>query len=107
MTDQNIILLDCSHQCIATAKVSERDGLFLGEIDLSKMPEPILKRFEEYERLVNGQVFALLDQMEEQIASHLLKVVLESGQEIAIEDLQIYPRAARVSFSRLRGTPSP
>ena len=62
------------------------------------MPDALLRRFEEYERLVNGQMFALLDDAEEQIESLSLKVILESGQEIAIEDLQIYPRSGRVSF---------
>ena len=75
-----------------------QDGRFLGEIDLNNMPDALLRRFEEYERLVNGQMFALLEDAEEQIDSLLLKVVLESGEEIAIEDLQIYPRSRRVSF---------
>ena len=55
------------------------------------MPDALLRKFEEYERLVNGQMFALLDDAEEQIESLSLKVILESGEEIAIEDLQIYP----------------
>jgi hypothetical protein len=98
MADQTVKIIDRSRNPVATARVSQRDDLFLGEIELSTMPEDLLKRFEEYETLVNGQMFALLDDIEEQIDSLLLKVVLESGQEIAIEDLQIYPCSRRVSF---------
>jgi hypothetical protein len=98
MPDQNVRFIDSSRKANATARVSERDGRFVGEIDLEKMPDELLATFEEYERLVNGQMFSLLDHVEEQIDSRQIEVLLESGQEIAIEDLQVYPRSGRVSF---------
>jgi len=98
MRDRIVKIIDGSRNTVATARVSEREGRCFGEIDLGPMPDALLQRFEEYERLVNGQMFALLDDIEDQIDSFSLKVVLESGHEVAIEDVQIYPRSGRVSF---------
>jgi hypothetical protein len=98
MAEQTVKIIDRLQNVVAMARVSRRDDLFSGEIDLSLMPEEFRKRFEEYETLVNGQMFALLDEIEGQFDPLLLSVVLESGQEFEIEELQVYPTSKRVSF---------
>jgi hypothetical protein len=98
MADQTVKIIDRSRNVIATARVSPREDLFCGEIDLRLMPKELRKRFEEYEALVKGQMFALLDEIEGQIDSLSLRVDMESGREIAIEDLQVYPTSRRISF---------
>jgi hypothetical protein len=98
MADQTIKITDQLQNVIAVARVSWREDHFSGQIDSSMMPEDLRKKFEEFENLVNGQMFALLNEIEGQNESLLLRVILESGQEIAVEDLQVYPTSERVSF---------
>jgi hypothetical protein len=83
---------------VATALVEAKDGRFSGQIDLTPTPTSIRKLFEEYEEIVNGQMFSFLDGIEERIADLALKVVFVEGREGSVEDLQIYPNTGRVSF---------
>jgi hypothetical protein len=83
---------------IATAKVVEEAGHFAGRIDLSTTPRTTRQLFEEFEEVVNGQVFSLLDEIEERIAAAAPVAVFDDGREAVIQDLQVYPSSGRVSF---------
>jgi hypothetical protein len=98
MTTKLITLLDPSGNVVARAQVGEEGGLFAGEVDLRHMPRALREKFDEYEEIVNGQMFSLLDEIEGQIAALGLRVVFPGGQESGIEDLQIYPTEQRLSF---------
>jgi len=98
MSSQRVTIIDQSRQVVATAKVSEKDGYFAGRIDLSPMPETRRHQFEEYEEMVNHQMFSLLDEIEEKIGALLLKVVFADGNAVQLTDVQIYPSTKKISF---------
>lgn len=102
MALRNVKMIDHQRDVVATAQVVEREDCFAGLVDLSRMPADIRRKFEEYEEIVNGQMFSLLDEIEEQIGAIPLKVVFEEGAEVSVADLQIYPGAGRVSFKILK-----
>ena len=102
MISQRVTLIDQGRQVIATAQVAEQDGAFVGRIDLSPMPVPLRRLFEEYEEIVNTHTFSLLDEIEEKIENLHLKVVFEDGYEAALADVQIYPSTNKVSFQVLK-----
>lgn len=63
------------------------------------MPLALRRKFEELEELVNGQVFALTDALEAEIAAIPPSVILEDGTEAPVEALQIFPQAGTISFA--------
>jgi hypothetical protein len=97
MSSQTVKLIDRDKKVVATAQVSELVGQFTGMADLSLMPVDLRRKLEEYEEIVEGQIFSLLDEVEESISCFEIKAVLD-GTEVPIEDLQIYPSTNRVSF---------
>jgi hypothetical protein len=107
MISQRITLIDQGRQVIATAQVAGQDGAFIGRIDLSPMPVPLRRLFEEYEEIVNTQTFSLLDEIEEKIENLHLNGVFEDGYEVALADVQIYPSTNKVSFQAKGRTLSP
>jgi hypothetical protein len=102
MKGSNIKMIDQCRNVVATARVAERDGYFAGLIDLSLAPANLRQKFEEYEEIVNSQMFSLLDEIEEQIGALPLKVVFEEGAEFFVADLQLYPGKGRISFKILK-----
>ena len=62
------------------------------------MPPGLKRLFEEYEEIVEGQIFALLDGIEEKIGVIPFKVSFEDGTEASVEDLQVFPSTGAVSF---------
>jgi hypothetical protein len=91
-------IIDPCRKVVATAQVAKRGDRFAGLIDLNFSPVSLRQQFEEYEEIVNGRMFSLLDEIEEQIGACALKVVFEDGSEAAVVDLQVYPSTGRVSF---------
>ncbi|MGP0062910.1 MAG: hypothetical protein ACLQGP_04810 [Isosphaeraceae bacterium] len=105
MIDRNVQIVDESRGIVALARVLETDGIYSGSIDLRLMPEDLLRRFESYDEIVNSQMFGLLDEVEEQLAQIPFVAMFEDGNELPIEDLQIYPSEGRVSFKVAKRTP--
>jgi hypothetical protein len=97
MSSQSVKLIDRDKKVVATAQVAEQIGQFTRMADLSLMPVDLRRKFEEHEEIVEGQIFSLLDEVEESISCIGIKAVLD-GIEVSIEDLQIYPSTNRVSF---------
>lgn len=98
MTSHAIKLIDQAGNVVATGRVTAQNGHFAGEVDLGPMPSPLRQKFEEYEEIVNGQAFSLLDEIEQQIGALPLQVVFEGGRAARVEDLQIYPTTGLWSF---------
>lgn len=90
--------MDRDGNCLATGNVEDQGGYYAGAVDVRCMPEEILRQFEEYETLVNGQVFSLLDQAEDQIAATPVVALFGDGRRVCVRDLQIFPSARTVSF---------
>ena len=103
MIPQRVTLIDQGQQVVATAQVAERDGTFIGRIDLNLMPVPLQRLFEAYEKIVTTHMFSLLDAVEEQIETLHLKGVFEDGHEATLTDVQIYPSTKKVSFQVVKG----
>lgn len=106
MSSQRVTIIDQSRQVVATAKVSEQDGCFAGRIDLSSMPATLQLQFQEYEEMVNQQMFSFLDDLEEKIETLFLKAVFADGNVEQLTDVQIYPSPKSVSFKVIRSTGS-
>lgn len=98
MSSQRVTIIDQSRQVVATAKVSEKDGCFAGRIDLSSMPATLQLQFQEYEEMVNQQMFSFLDDLEEKIERLFLKAMFADGNVVQLTDVQIYPSTKSVSF---------
>ena len=98
MSGESIQIIDSSRKIVATARVNDRDGRFAGTVDVSAMPAPMEGTFEEFEEIVNGQMFSFLDEIEDRINGLALRVILGDGRESCVEDLQIYPSSGKVSF---------
>lgn len=98
MNQRTIKLLGPSGELLATGQAAPEGDHFAGSIDLTPMPASMLQIFQEFEELVNGQVFSLLDDVEQRINDLGIKVVFDDGREAFIEDLQIYPDTRLISF---------
>jgi hypothetical protein len=84
MKTKAVKIIDECGKVVATAQVARRGDRFSGRIDLDLMPASLRQQFEEYEEIVNGQVFSLLDEVEDQIGALGLKVLLEDGSGTAV-----------------------
>ena len=98
MSSQRVTIIDQGRQVVATAEVSEQGGYFAGRVDLSLMPAALQHQFEEYEEVVNQQMFSFLNELEDKIEGLLLKVVFADGNVAQLADVQIYPSTKSVSF---------
>jgi hypothetical protein len=107
MCTKTVRIIDQCREVVATAQVAQTGERFTGLIDLSPMPASLREKFEEYEEIVNGQMFSLLDEIEEEIGSIALSGVIEGGCESVLEELQIYPSTRQVTFKIVgAGTPA-
>ena len=98
MPRQSIQLIDGDRTVVATADVECREGCYTGPANLDRMPEPHRRMFEEYERIVNDQMFGLLDLIEDRIAAIPFLVALGDGRETPAQDLQVFPEFGTISF---------
>jgi len=106
METRIVKLIDQSRKVVATAQVADEGAYYGGTIDLRDTPPSLRALFEEFEEIVNGQMFAFLDDIQERIGALPLKVVFDTGQEVHVKDLQIFPSTGDVSF-RLAEIPTP
>ena len=98
METQTVKLLDQSCKVVATLQVADEGAYYGGTIDLRDTPASLCTLFEEFEEIVNGQMFAFLDEIQERIGTLPLKAQFETGQEGYIKDLQVFPSTGEVSF---------
>jgi hypothetical protein len=98
MATQPTYLVDQSSARVAVLNVEHSGDRYRGTICLDMTPSELKRLFEEFEENVEGQMFSLADEVEEQIGAVPLKVLFPNGKEAFIEDLQIYPSTKRVSF---------
>jgi hypothetical protein len=98
MTPRPIYLLDQGNHTVAVLNVTSTGTHYEGTISLEHTPPQIKQIFEEYEEIVEGQIFSVLDGIEEKISLIPFKVSFEDGKEAYVEDLQVFPSTGAVSF---------
>lgn len=98
MTVRNIKLVNREGLLLANTQVMELADRFEGAVDLEGIPPSVRALFEEFEEIVNGQMFSFLDDIQERIRNLGIKAVLENGTQRGILDLQVYPCQGDVSF---------
>jgi hypothetical protein len=95
---QRVRLIDESRNTLATAQVVDEGEYYGGTIDLTSTPAGPRALFEEFEEVVNGQMFSLLDEIQAKISVLRIQAVFESGYRADVRDLQAFPTAGDVSF---------
>ena len=98
MAARHVKLIDPSRQVLAVGQGVVNHDRFEGQVDARALSPSLYRIFQEYEEIVNGQIFSLLDEMEERIRALGIKAVLDGGDEARIEDLQLYPSTGLISF---------
>jgi len=105
MTVRSVRLVDPSRTVLAEARVTDEGSYYGGTIDLCWTPPEPRALFDEFEEIVNGQMFAFLDAVQAKIEALHLKVVFDDGREEGIKDLQVFPSTGAVSFRLARAAP--
>jgi hypothetical protein len=98
MARQSVTIVDRGRDVVATADVEFLKDHYSGQVNIDRMSPPLRLLFEEYEEIVNDQVFSLLDQIEGQISAIPFVAVFDDGCEASVKDLQIFPRGGSVAF---------
>ena len=98
MNPRDVQLVDRFQTVLGEAQVTQQGDLHGGTIDLRTTPSSIRSLFDEFEEVVNGQMFVFLDEIEAKINSLTIKVVFDDGFERLIKDLQVFPEAGELSF---------
>ncbi len=105
MNIRTVELIDKSRTVVATAKVTDEGTHFGGTIDLQLTPPELRSMFDEFEEVVNGQMFSFVDEIQSKIGLYAIKAIFDDGFEVNVSDLQVFPSAGDVSF-KLVGTPA-
>jgi hypothetical protein len=91
--------MDQDRTVVAVARVVDEEGRYEGAVDLTRTPVSLRALFEEFEEIVNGQMFSFLDDIENKIAALSLKAAHDNnGVEAAVTELQVYPSTGEISF---------
>ena len=98
METRIVKVIDPARNVVAIAQVTDEGAYYGGTIDLRDTPPSLRQLFEEFEEIVNGQMFAFLDDIQERIGTLSLKAAFDTGQERDIKDLQVFPSTGDVSF---------
>lgn len=98
MNTRNVKLIDHARHVLAVAQVAEEGDHYGGTIDLRCAPAGLRALFDEFEEIVNGQMFSFLDEVQEKVGSLAIKALFENGHEVEVKDLQVFPRTGEVSF---------
>ncbi len=98
MTPKPISIIDQNANRVAPVDVVLCGDHYEGHISLASTPPHLKQLFEQFEEVVEGQMFSLLDGVIEKIEHARLRVVYEDGTEEEVSDLQVYPSRNHVTF---------
>jgi hypothetical protein len=98
MSRRNLRLIDASDAVLATAQVADEGDHYGGTIDLRATPTGLRALFDEFEEIVNGQMFVFLEDIQERIGALPIKGVFDDGFEVLVKDLQVFPSTGDFSF---------
>jgi hypothetical protein len=102
MSTRTVKLVDPTRNILAIARVVDEGEYYGGTIDLDGAPGDVRALFDEFEEIVNGQIFSLLDEVQEKIASLRIRAMFDDGMESPLRDLQIFPSTGDVSFKLVK-----
>jgi len=91
-------LMDQSSARVAVLNVSFVGDVYRGTICLDGAAPELVRLFEQFEAVVEGQMFGLADEIERKIEAISLRALSEDALEARVEDLQVFPSTKRVSF---------
>lgn len=100
MKQRSVHILDADRAVLAAATVEQKGELYLGSVDLSATPARAMDLFREFEEIVNGQEFSVVDDLQDRIDAFGPRAAFEGGEEFEIHDLQVYPSEGNLSFRR-------
>lgn len=98
MLKRSLYLIDPSAACVASLDVAPVGDHFEGTLSLAPSAADLERLFEEYEEIVEGQVFSLLDEVEQKVTAARLRFAFEGGCATEVYDLQVFPSTRAVSF---------
>jgi hypothetical protein len=98
MTERSVRFRDASGKVIATARVSDEGDHWGGAIDLTATPARLRAIFDEFEEIVNGQMFSFLDEIQAKVRALGLTAEFEDNFTAPANDLQVFPSTGEVSF---------
>ena len=98
MQAQRAYLLDKFSAKVATLDVTQDGDLYSGTIRLDSTPPELIDLFQQFEEMVENQVFSIADEIEERIEAFRLRVAFANGLGAEVADLQVYPSTNAVSF---------
>ena len=98
MPHRSVTIVDRGRDIVATADGDFQEGHYSGRVNIDRMAPLLRLLFEEYEDIVNDQVFSLLDRIEGRIGANSFVAVFDDGCEAPVEDLQIFPKEGTVTF---------
>jgi hypothetical protein len=98
MQTQTVRLIGQAGQVLATAQVADEGAHYGGTIDLRQTPPKVRALFDEFEEIVNGQMFSFLDEVQGRIGLLDIKASFDDGEEVEIKDLQVFPSTCDLSF---------
>jgi hypothetical protein len=98
MNAQIAKLIDRSRNVVGIAHVNDEGEHYGGTIDLSCTPASLRALFEDFDEIVNGQMFSVLEEIQNKIDSWQIKALFDNGLEANVRDLQVYPSTGDISF---------
>jgi hypothetical protein len=98
MTERSVRFRDPSGKVIATARVCDEGNHWGGAIDLTSTPARVRAIFDEFEEIVNGQMFSFLDEIQTKVRALGLCAEFDDGFVSPATDVQIFPSTGEVSF---------
>jgi hypothetical protein len=101
MLTKVVEIVDSMQNVVAIAEVEDLGEYYAGSVNLDRMPKYLLSKFEEYEDLVNQQIFSLLDNIEEEIQLDSFTVIFDDDKKFDVDNLQIVPSSSWISFKVL------
>ena len=91
MRIETMSLLDENDCVVATLTMENLGHRYGGTIDLQNTPDDLKQLFNEFEELVSGQMFNLVEEVEDAIDARCSRVQLADGTVVRIHNLQPNP----------------
>ena len=101
MPGRIVQIVDGDRNVLAGLDASPSNGRCSVSADFAAMPADTRRLFEEYEGMVNDQIFSLLDEYEDRIEGLACAAVFEDGSRRPIADVQLFPKGGTASFQVL------
>jgi hypothetical protein len=97
MTPNGFKLVDPLRHVLAAGNVTHDGKHYEGTIDPRDTPADIRALFDEFEEIVNGQMFSL-DEIQEKTGALNITAEFENGFGVHVRDLQVFPSTGDSSF---------